>query len=440
MKYEALDPRLGTERDQDDTELFFRGCASALWEIEVVRSSSWNGHIPFMFLAFQLMRPRRYVELGCHDGGSLFAACQATERLDSNTECVAIDTWTGDAHSGFYGPEVLDNLRQDLSAAGFGDAVLEQALFDDAVADFDDGSIDLLLIDGLHTYEAVKRDLETWLPKVVDGGLIMLHDTRVHERDFGVWKLWQELQVDHTTWEFSHAHGLGLVVKRGGKNQISQFLDYVRNDAAAAAHLQGLLETLAERSVSHNQIGPANQRATVWHERAIELEGELAEEHDRATELTSLDVNDSERSALSDEIDSLRTQLLTVGDERAQLVTDVGARTTELLALGDQHHAMNVQLETSGQQVESLQQQVSILEDTHRSERAQLVKKVESLRAQLSVVGEDRNHERAELVQQIDSLWADVLALGDERAAVRSHYESMKVVKAMRRYWSIRNR
>ena len=46
----------------------------------------------------------------------------------------------------------------------------------DAVNLFEDGSIDFLMIDGDHSYEAVKQDIENYLPKMRSGGLIVGDD------------------------------------------------------------------------------------------------------------------------------------------------------------------------------------------------------------------------------------------------------------------------
>jgi predicted O-methyltransferase YrrM len=39
-----------------------------------------------------------------------------------------------------------------------------------------DGPVELLFIDGDHSYEAVRQDAALWLPKLVDGGTVMFHD------------------------------------------------------------------------------------------------------------------------------------------------------------------------------------------------------------------------------------------------------------------------
>ena len=53
-------------------------------------------------------------------------------------------------------------------------------------------SINLLFIDGDHSYEAVKSDYEMYGPLVID--IIAFHDISFPE--FKVWKLWKELTED----------------------------------------------------------------------------------------------------------------------------------------------------------------------------------------------------------------------------------------------------
>jgi uncharacterized Zn-finger protein len=69
--------------------------------------SAWHEHIPFGMLLVDLLRPNVFVELGTHYGDSYCSFCQAVQELDLVTQCYAVDSWEGDFHSGFYGPEVF---------------------------------------------------------------------------------------------------------------------------------------------------------------------------------------------------------------------------------------------------------------------------------------------------------------------------------------------
>jgi len=175
-------------------------------------SSAWITHVPFGMFIIDLLRPSLIVELGTFSGVSYCSFCQAAKELKINLRAYAIDTWQGDPHGGYYSPEVLKDLRKHHDPL-YGDfSKLIQSNFDDALEYFMDNTIDLLHIDGYHTYDVVKHDFETWLPKINKQGVVLLHDINVRERDFGVWRFWEDLREQYKTFEFIHGNGLGLVI------------------------------------------------------------------------------------------------------------------------------------------------------------------------------------------------------------------------------------
>ena len=218
------------------------------WSIDDLTPSAWTGHIPFLFALTGLERPRRYVELGSHFGASFFAYCQAVARLGYRSTPVAVDSWEGDVHAGLYDNLVFEKFKFIFKKyADF--AVFMRMYFSVAARSFEDGSVDLLHIDGLHTYEAVREDYETWLPKMSTRGIILLHDIGVHERDFGVWKFWGELQERHPTMELRHSHGLGVAyVGADTGRDIERLIKLVRDDKGAWTFLQQHFEEISQKS------------------------------------------------------------------------------------------------------------------------------------------------------------------------------------------------
>jgi methyltransferase family protein len=183
---------------------------ASYWTPDLITGSAWLEHAPFGFWMVDALRPRTIVELGVHGGFSYSVFCQAVQRLHLSARCFAIDTWRGDEHAGYYGDDVYaavcwHNRRYDSFSR------LIRSDFADACDEFADGSIDLLHIDGCHSYEAVQRDFETWLPKVSKRGIILFHDVAEYANGFGVHRLWEELRTRYPSFEFRHGHGLGVI-------------------------------------------------------------------------------------------------------------------------------------------------------------------------------------------------------------------------------------
>jgi predicted O-methyltransferase YrrM len=125
---------------------------ASLWDPELLVSSGWIEHAPFAFWLMEALKPRLLVELGTHQGYSYFVFNQALKRLGAKTLCFAVDTWHGDEHAGYYGEEIFQRVSAHNSEF-YGDfSRLIRSTFDEALVRFQNGTFDLLNIDGCHFY------------------------------------------------------------------------------------------------------------------------------------------------------------------------------------------------------------------------------------------------------------------------------------------------
>lgn len=198
---------------------------AVLFEPLHMAPSAWAGHIPFAVWLIGVVMPRTFVELGTFAGTSYFAFCQAIKERGLCTKAFAVDTWVGDAHTGYYEGNMFEVLSEhnDRLYAGF--SSLLRKTFNEAREDFEEGTIDLLHIDGLHTYEAVRNDFENWLPKMSPDGIVLFHDTAVEDPTFGVASLLSEVSRRYHSFSFTHCHGLGVVMLGKVPTELRPFID-----------------------------------------------------------------------------------------------------------------------------------------------------------------------------------------------------------------------
>src|SRR5258706_971209 len=209
--------------------------SASFWTPDYIVDSAWLEHAPFAFWLMEAHRPRVVVELGTHGGFSYCCFCQAIQRLGLSARAYAIDTWKGDEHAGFYGEDVFQGLSpyHERYSSFY---QLVRSKFDEALPHFEDGSVDLLHIDGRHFYEDIKRDFEIWRPKLSSRGVVLFHDTNVRKRGFGVFQLWSEIKDDYLNFEFFHGHGLGILGARGGlSDELLQLFASSNDDGSSRA-------------------------------------------------------------------------------------------------------------------------------------------------------------------------------------------------------------
>jgi glycosyltransferase involved in cell wall biosynthesis len=195
---------------------------SILFQIKYDTFSAWKGHEIIANYLISYLNPNIFVELGVHNGFSYFSFCQSVVETKAKTKCFAVDNWIGDKHAGFHETDVFEKVNSHNNNNYLNFSKLLKMNFDDALNQFKDHSIDLLHIDGLHTYEKVKHDFNTWKPKLSDDAVVLFHDVNEFRDDFGVHKLFDELIKDYKYHIiFPHAHGLGLIQSEKAKKEKS---------------------------------------------------------------------------------------------------------------------------------------------------------------------------------------------------------------------------
>ena len=115
-------------------------------------------------------RPR-CVEIGVYQGRSLLFLAEELERLGKGGDILGIDP--GETYTS--SDVLLNNLARRVVIEGPTIKIrLERA--SDVAKEIDDFSRDLVFIDGDHSEEGVREDLEHWLPKMRPGGVLGGHD------------------------------------------------------------------------------------------------------------------------------------------------------------------------------------------------------------------------------------------------------------------------
>lgn len=352
----------------------------SFWSPQYLGASAWTEHAPFAFWLTNELAPRRFVELGTHAGFSYFAFCQAIQAAGMETTCYAIDTWQGDEHAGTYDESVFEavNSHNNRYYATF--SRLVRSTFDEALPHFEDGSIDLLHVDGRHFYADVKYDFESWIPKLSSRAVVLFHDTNVRERNFGVFKYWAELSENHSQFEFFHGHGLGIL------GYGTDLPETIRALFAASSHQ----ETAVAIRQAYSCLGSAVQRQ---YEAVLEQNSLAAPP---TADKSQSDTSEAELAALRQQNTELAALCATQRDQLAQT-------SEQLLHRQNEYNKLSQELAASWTRLAELDSEAVTLRTTNRSLRMHvewLEGQNVSLQAQIQESAQD-SAKSAQLTQAI---------------------------------------
>jgi flagellar motility protein MotE (MotC chaperone) len=237
---------------------------------------------------------------------------------------------------------VFSDFRSFNETNYSGFSTLLRTTFDDARPYFADGSIDLLHIDGMHSYESVRHDFETWRSALSERGVVVFHDTGVRERDFGVWKLWQELTRQYPSFEFFDSNGLGILGVGVDQPPALRQLYAIAPHSRDAAILRRVFSLRGEtyrwrvRAVEYS-----SQIEALTSEKRT-LGAELVQEQRASRE--ALEASDHDRQHLHEALDQLRLDHSQLREAMEHLR---GAHRGEVAALTRERDSLNGALSQS---------------------------------------------------------------------------------------------
>lgn len=170
-------------------------------------TSAWLGHLKFANYLVETYKPNVIVDLGVDYGHSTFAwAGQGIGKV------YGVDWFNGDENAGerntYNIVKEAYNYLLNKKYIPKDNIKIIKGDFNDVCLNFNE-TIDILHIDGLHTYEAVKNDFEKWIGKTHENSIILFHDVISYKETVG--KFFEEL--DFPKLYFEHSAGLGVISK-----------------------------------------------------------------------------------------------------------------------------------------------------------------------------------------------------------------------------------
>ena len=373
------------------------------WRPSYLAASSCLEHIPFAFWIIEASQPKVFVELGADYGASYFAHCQAVDKLGLDTQCYAIDTWmSGDATAGQEnGAFEKVNAYNESQYSGF--SHLLRSNFDDAARNFADGTIDLLHINGLHTSGFALRDFEIWLPKLSEHGIVLLHGTNSRERNFGTFKLFEQLQTRYPTFEFSFGQGLGLIAAGNEQNEMIQLLlDAHKNERAKQA-IHEVFFRLGRAC--------ADSLTVIKHKESIRnLNEVLGQQNNQLTEIRrAFETAQAELTHRSDELNDARSAMNVQTEHHAIERGQLSERITLL------------------QEIRSdLKQEVEKWQARTDTAAADLHRRIEEM-SRLEQTNSAHRHQIENIAQQLQARETTIVSLQNEVATKEADIEALKI-------------
>jgi predicted O-methyltransferase YrrM len=141
------------------------------------------------------------VEVGSYHGKSAVNLAYAIRKRGRAAGIYCVDTWMNTTIEHAPNLDVFQHFLDNTAA--YRDLITPlRGRSEDVSREWEGGAIDVIFIDGDHSFEGVTTDIRSWVPRVKSGGLILFHDSDLPEVRAGInatmdliqpsraWKAW----------------------------------------------------------------------------------------------------------------------------------------------------------------------------------------------------------------------------------------------------------
>ena len=381
----------------------------------------WEGHRDFVYDLINFVKPGMITELGSQYGCSLFTFCQSVKDNGLDAKIRAVDMWSGDIGAPDTGEEVfaLVNKIKDKFFSNL-DIKLYQMRFDDALPDFQDGSIDILHIDGGHTFEDVDHDLKTWLPKLSEDGIILFHDV-YSDIDDGSCVHWRETKKKYSNFfDFEHSCGLGVLFPKSDKwyNRIkdSGFFELYKDVYFYRSKFKYVLNRFDELSGLYEE-----------RYRAIEHQSEMIKERDERIEATE--------KLAEERLEAIETQseMIKERDNRIEATEKLAIERLEAIEtqsemIKERDERIEVAEKLAEERLEAIETQSEMIKE--RDNRIEATEKLAIERLEAIETQSEMIKERDERIEVAERLAVERLqAIDNQSAMIRERDEKINALE-----------
>lgn len=122
------------------------------------------------------------VEIGSYLGKSAVNLAHGVKKKGKGATVYCVDTWRNETIEHALHVDVFDRFMANVLPHA--DVIVPvRGRSEQMGREWKSGPIDVLFIDGDHSYEGVMHDIESWIPHLRRGGLALFHDTGLEDVD-----------------------------------------------------------------------------------------------------------------------------------------------------------------------------------------------------------------------------------------------------------------